>query len=350
MLEPRNRDARTVLGKTGIEVCRMGFGGIPIQRLSFPEAEKLIAAALDAGIDFFDTSRIYTDSEAKLGRALAGRRDRAVIASKSYSRDAARARADLESSLGELKTDHVDIYQLHNVSTEADLERVLGSGGALEALDRAREQGLVRFIGITGHKPWILEKALQAYDFATIQVPVNIVEQSSLDKLIPYARARDIGIIAMKPVAGGALKNVKLNLRFILASGVDVAIPGMDAIEQVHENLSVLNAPLLLSIQERQILDNEKESLGDHFCRRCEYCMPCPEGLNIPLLHLMEGYYFRYNLKDWALERLADMAKTFSDCTACGVCVSRCPYELDMPGLFQSAAARIAADRKTRQA
>ena len=327
----------------------MGFGGIPIQRLEPEESDRVIHAALDAGIDFFDTSRVYTDSEAKLGRALAGRRDKVVIASKTYSRDAAGARKDLETSLAELGTDRVEIYQCHNISTEADLARILGPGGALEALDRARREGMVRQVGITGHKPWIVQKALDAYDFATIQVPVNIVEQSSLDSLIPAARDKGLGVIAMKPVAGGALREAALNLRFILTAGVDVAIPGMDSPEQVEENRAVLDAPLPLSAREMRLLESEKERLGDSFCRRCEYCMPCPEGLNIPFLHLIEGYYFRYDLKAWALERLSGMAKSFNDCTGCGVCVSRCPYELDMPSLFKSAAERIAADRRSSQ-
>lgn len=342
-------DTHTQLGNTGLKICRVGFGGIPIQRLTVAEAQRLIHEALEKDINFFDTSRIYTDSEAKLGHALAGNRNRAAIASKTYSRDADGARRDLETSLKELGTDHVEIYQCHNVSTEWDLEKILGPGGALEALEHAREQGLVQFVGITGHKPWILEKALEAYPFATLQVPVNIIEQSSLEKLIPAARAKGLGIIAMKPVAGGALREVELNLRFVLSSGVDVVIPGMDDPAQVTQNLAILDRPLPLTSQEMQRLEKEKERLGDHFCRRCEYCMPCPEGLNIPLLHLMEGYYFRYNLKEWSLERLAGMNRTFTDCTACGVCVNRCPYNLNMPELFKSAAERIALDQKTRR-
>jgi len=346
MTDTHHADTHTKLGNTGLKICRVGFGGIPIQRLTVTESERLVHAALERGINFFDTSRIYTDSEAKMGRALAGRRNLAVIASKTYSRDAEGARKDLETSLKELGTDHVEIYQCHNVSTEKDLERALGPGGAIEALERARKQGLVRFVGITGHKPWILEKALEAYPFATLQVPVNIIEQSSLDTLIPAARKKGLGIIAMKPVAGGALREVALNLRFVLTSGVEVVIPGMDDPEQVLENVAVLDSTLPLTPAEMHRLEKEKERLGDSFCRRCEYCMPCPEGLNIPLLHLMEGYYFRYNLKEWTLERMAGMKKTFSDCTACDVCVSRCPYELNMPELFKSAAERIAADQK----
>ncbi|MBN1196705.1 MAG: aldo/keto reductase [Candidatus Aminicenantes bacterium] len=349
MTDTHHTDTHTQLGNTGLKICRVGFGGIPIQRLTDAEAQRLILEALEKGIDFFDTSRIYTDSEAKLGQALAGNRNRAVIASKTYSRDADGARQDLETSLKQLGTDQVEIYQCHNVSTERDLEKVLGPGGALEALEHAREQGLVQCVGITGHKPWILEKALAAYPFATLQVPVNIIEQSSLEKLIPAARANGLGIIAMKPVAGGALREVALNLRFVLTSGVDVVIPGMDDPVQVTQNLAVLVQPLPLTPREMQRLEKEKERLGNSFCRRCEYCMPCPEGLNIPLLHLMEGYYFRYNLKEWSMERLAGMEKTFSDCTACGVCISRCPYDLNMPELFRSAAERIALDQKARQ-
>jgi len=337
------------LGQTGLRICRVGFGGIPIQRLAPADSDTVISAAVDGGINFFDTSRIYTDSESKLGRVLPAHRDQVIIASKTYSRDGAGARKDLETSLRELRTQRVDIYQLHNIGSESELDRVLAPGGALEALDQARQQGLVRYIGITGHKPWIVLKALEAYPFATVQVPVNIIEQSSLDALIPAACERGIGVIAMKPVAGGALREVGLNLRFILTSGVDVAIPGMDSPEQVTQNLKSLEGLSPLNPEEMARLEAERECLGDHFCRRCEYCMPCPEGLNIPFLHLVEGYYFRYDLKEWAWERLQSMEKSYADCTACGQCVSRCPYELDMPNLFRDAWKRILADRKSLQ-
>jgi hypothetical protein len=251
---------------------------------------------------------------------------------------------DIEISLGNLDADCIDIYQCHNISSEEQLERVLGPGGALEALVSAREQGMVGHIGITGHKPWIVKKAVERFPFETAQFPFNIVETTALDELLPYVRERKLGTIAMKPIAGGAVRNVLLNLRFILTSGMDVVIPGMDGLEQVEENLSVLEGLAPLSDSEMSVLLDEKEELGDGFCRRCEYCMPCPQGLNISFLHLIGAYYFRYGLKEWALGRLSGLSKKYSDCIACGQCIEKCPYELDTPRIFSDLHRRISED------
>lgn len=330
------------LGKTCLNVNPIGFGGIPIQRLSFNESDKVIKKALDMGINFFDTSRVYTDSEEKLGRVFIHfPRDRFVIASKTLSRDGKSAAADLETGLKLMNTDYIDLYQCHNISTEDQLEQILAPGGALETLQNAQKEGKIRYIGLTGHKPPVLKKALDAFDFDTLQVPLNYIEQSCLYELVPYARERDIGIIAMKPVAGGAFKHVPLSLRFILTHGADVAIPGMDSEEQVVENLSVLENLKPLDKKELAILDKEKEGFEDNFCRRCEYCMPCPEGLPIAFLHILRAYYFRYNLKDWAMERINNLPKSYKDCTKCGECVEKCPYDLNMPEIFKETWAKM---------
>lgn len=330
------------LGKTCLNVNPIGFGGIPIQRLSPDESDKVIKKALDMGINFFDTSRVYTDSEEKLGRVFAHfPRDRFIIASKTFSRDGQNAAADLETGLKLMNTDYIDLYQCHNVSAEDQLDRILAPGGALEALQNAQQEGKIRYIGLTGHKPPILLKALDAFPFDTLQVPLNYIEQGCLDELIPFAKEKDIGIIAMKPVAGGAFKHVPLSLRFILTHGADVAIPGMDSEEQIVENLSTLKKLQPLDKKELAILEKEKEGLEDNFCRRCEYCMPCPEGLPIAFLHILRAYYFRYNLRDWAMERIVNLPKSYKDCTGCGKCVEKCPYDLNMPEIFKDTWAKM---------
>jgi predicted aldo/keto reductase-like oxidoreductase len=323
------------LGKTDLWVNPIGFGGIPIQRLSETEADAVLNTALDAGINFFDSSRIYTDSESKMGRILSKKRNAVIIASKSFFRTAAEFALDIDKSLSFFKTDYLDLYQCHNISSDRDLETVLGPNGALEALHAAQKSGKIRYIGITGHKPWIVEKALSLFDFSTIQIPFNFIETSCLENLIPLAQKKQTGIIAMKPIAGGALTHIDLNLRFILTSGADVAIPGMDKSEQIQQNLSVLKSLQPLTNLEITLLEKERSQLGDSFCRRCEYCMPCQAGLNIPFLHLISAYYFRYNLKNWALDRLKSLNKSYQDCTDCKVCISKCPYQLNMPELFK---------------
>ena len=324
------------LGKTGLKVNPVGFGGIPIQRLTPGESDRVVKKALDMGINFFDTSRIYTDSEEKLGRVFSRYpREKFVIATKTFSRDGKAAEKDLETGLRMLKVDNIDLYQCHNVGSEEDVQKILAPGGVLEVLEKAQKDGKIKYIGITGHKPPILMKALKAYDFDTLQVPLNYIERACQNELLPLAKEKGLGIIAMKPVAGGAFKNVPLSLRFILTNGADVVIPGMDAENQVTENLSVLENLEPLNQEELAVLEQEKEGLEENFCRRCEYCMPCPQGLPISFLHVLRAYYFRYNLKEWAMDRINGLAKSYKDCIACNECVKKCPYNLDMPKIFQ---------------
>jgi predicted aldo/keto reductase-like oxidoreductase len=234
-----------------------------------------------------------------------------------------------------LKVDYIDLYQCHNIGSTEDVQKIMAPGGVLEVLQKAKKDGKIKHIGITGHKPPVLLKALKAYDFDTLQVPLNYIERACLDELLPAAKEKGMGIIAMKPVAGGAFKNVTLALRFILTNGADVVIPGMDAENQVTENLTVLGNLNPLKDDELAILEQEKEGMEENFCRRCEYCMPCPEGLPISFLHVLRAYYFRYNLQDWAMGRINSLAKSYKDCIECYECVKKCPYDLDMPKIFK---------------
>ncbi len=327
-----------ILGRTGLKVSAIGFGGIPIQGVPDAEAGAVVRAALDAGITFFDSARGYTDSEAKLGRALEGARDRVVIATKSMARDAASMAKDVETSLANLRCGVIDLYQLHNVAAQDVLDRVLGPGGAYEALDRARREGKIRFIGVTSHSRQALVRAIETGRFDTVQHPYNPLEREWRGDAIAAARARGLGIIAMKPAAGGAISNVPAALRFALHDGVDVAIPGMDAVAQVVENAAA-GAPLLPpSAEDLASYAADAARWEGAFCRRCGYCKPCPNGLDVPFLLLIEAYYTRYDLRAWALERLAGLEKRYADCAACGTCAERCPYGLRIPELMARAA------------
>jgi aryl-alcohol dehydrogenase-like predicted oxidoreductase len=173
MVDPQQKGLvkEVVLGATGLKIIRMGMGGIPIQRLTVDQSDRLLENAVAAGINFFDTARIYTDSESKFGRILSRHRDRIILASKSFSREAAAILRDIDSSLEQLQTDYIDIYQCHNVASENDLEKILADNGAVAGLVKAREQGKIRHIGLSGHKPRIVQKALSLFPFATIQIP-----------------------------------------------------------------------------------------------------------------------------------------------------------------------------------
>lgn len=329
------------LGRTGLQVSVIGFGGIPIQRVSGEVASQVINKAMDLGINFFDTARGYTDSEAKIGAALKNRRKEAIIATKSMARTKEGMAAEIKTSLETLGVDYIDLYQLHNVKDEAALEQVLSPGGALAALVEAKKEGVVKHIGITGHIKEILIKALQTGQLETVQFPFNAVETSGAGELFELARKLDTGVIIMKPLAGGALKNAGPALRFILEHPVTTVIPGMDSLEQVEQNAGIGEEMLPLSPEERRELEEETGKLGNAFCRRCEYCLPCPQGIDIPTVFLLDGYYTRYGLQEWARERYRGLPVDAGSCLECGECEEKCPYGLSIRRMLAGAATRL---------
>jgi len=328
----------TKLGNTDIHASVISFGGIPIQRIEQQQSVEVLNACREHGINLIDTARGYTDSEEKIGAYFKqyGRQGW-YVATKSPARDYHGMLKDIKLSLAKMNCTYIDLYQLHNVATSEDMERVMLEDGAVAALEEAQRQGLVRYIGITGHKPEILEPGVASGRFVTVQVPYNALEQQTLP-LLQQAKQRGMGTIAMKPLAGGALTAVAPALDHIVnADAVDITIPGMDSVEQVQENCNILQREI--RTEERQELEELISGLGHNFCRRCEYCQPCPSGLNIPAMFLFEGYYSRYNLKDWALERYATLPVKASDCTQCGVCEGRCPYDLPIREMLRQTAA-----------
>ena len=329
------------LGTTDMIVSVVGFGGIPIQGVSVEEADRIFKSALDCGITFFDSARAYTDSEEKMGRALAGARDSLCLASKALSRTASKLADEIDASLRNLRTDRIDLYQLHSVGSLAELETVLSPGGAYDALVEARAAGKVRWFGITGHSRDVMLKAIETGRFHTVQFPFNPIEIEWEEAIIPAAKQAGIGTICMKPFAGGAIRNNRGALRYELTHGMDVVIPGMDSIEQVVENSSVGKKIFPPSEADLVDLHAERVRWGEKFCRRCGYCMPCPNGLNIPFLFLIDAYYTRYELRDWALARLATLEKKYGDCAACGECLKKCPYGLPVPDMMKDASTRV---------
>ncbi len=320
---------KRVLGKTGLNVSAIGFGGIPLQRIDKDSAIKVIEELNNQGINFIDTARGYTVSEELIGYGLEKvGREKFILATKSMVRDYEGMKNDIDISLKNLRTECIDLYQLHNVRTEEDYNKVVGEGGALKALEEAKNQGKIKHIGITSHDLNILEKGVESGCFETIQFPYNPVERQA-EELFKRANNIGIGVIVMKPLAGGAITNAELSLRFILENAnVSVAIPGMDSIEQIRENARVGNSYRKLNDVERDVIMTEAKKLGTEFCRRCGYCAPCPQDIDIPTQFLMEGYYSRYNLKDWSKERYSTFTSKASDCIECGECETRCPYDL----------------------
>lgn len=316
------------MGRTDFIVGAIGFGGIPLQRLSEEEAISLIKLAKEEGINFIDTARGYTISEELIGKGLEGNREDWIVATKSMARDYISMKRDIEISLKNLRTDYIDLYQFHLVKTKEDFDKIMSPDGAYRALKEAQEAGIIKEIGITSHNIEVLEMTVDTDYFATIQFPYNIVENQG-EELFRRAHERNIGVIVMKPLAGGALTEGDLALRYIMENPhVSVIIPGMDNEAQVMENTKVGNSFRPLNADEKEKLDQLKASLGNQFCRRCGYCLPCPQGIDIPTNIIMEGYYTRYDLKEWAQERYNALPIKASDCVLCGACEPRCPYDL----------------------
>ena len=315
------------LGKTGLKVSRVGFGGIPIQKVDTEGSKRLMQAVVEKGINFIDTARAYTVSEELIGDALVGMRDKFIIATKSMARTADAMRKDIDISLKNLKTDYIDIYQIHNVTME-QLAVVCGEGGALEALGEAKAQGRIHHIGLTAHSLEVFEYATTLDWVETLMFPYNIVETHG-EEIIKKCNERNIGFICMKPLAGGALENATLALRFIAANeNVHIVIPGMCNEDEVDMNVSAVLDKSPLSDTELAEIEKIRKELGTNFCRRCNYCQPCAAGINISGVFLFGGYLERYGLENWARERYAALPSKAGACIECGACESRCPYNL----------------------
>ena len=329
-----------VLGKTGLKISRLGFGGIPIQKIDAAGTGLLMRQLLEAGVNYIDTARGYTVSEEYLGQALEGIRQHFILATKSMSRDRAGMEKDIGISLANLRTDYIDLYQVHNPSA-AQLEQVMAPGGALEALYAAKEAGKIGHIGVTLHSADLFEKCVEMDWVETIMFPYNIVETQG-EAMIRKCAEKNIGFICMKPLAGGAIDDATLALRFIAANeNVSVVIPGMAAAEEIRQNLAAVEDHSPLTPEELGNIQSIRDSLGTHFCRRCNYCAPCTAGINISQVLLLEGYLSRYGLADWAKLRYDGMDKKATDCIDCGVCESRCPYNLPIREMLKIAGEKL---------
>ncbi len=324
------------LGKTGLKISRLGFGGIPIQRVDASVTKQLIKSMAEKGINYIDTARGYTVSESYLGEALEGYRDKFILATKSMNRTKEGMAADIETSLKNLKTDYIDIYQVHNPSLK-ELEQVMMPGGALEALYEAKKAGKIGHIGLTGHTIELFEKAVTLDWVETFMFPYNIVETQG-EELMKQCTEKNIGFIVMKPLAGGAIEDANLALRFICSNkDVSVVIPGMYDTKEIDINLNAVENNTPLTKEELAKIDTIRQQLGNNFCRRCNYCQPCSVGINISTVLLLQGYLDRYGLEDWARARYDGVPVKASACIECGACEPRCPYNLPIRQMLKEA-------------
>lgn len=329
----------TTLGKTGLKVSVVGLGGIPVQNSDAENCRKVIDACEEVGINFIDTARGYTVSEEYIGAALEGRRDKFVLATKTMVRDYEGMKAEIETSLKMLRTDYIDLYQLHLMKTDLEFDTVFGENGAYKALLEAKEAGKIGHIGASAHDVKAFERLITEFGdkMETIMFPFNIVETQGLE-LMRECTEKNIAVIAMKPMAGGNLPDATLAMKFILNNpDCTIAIPGMSDPKEVYENVAAIDAGELTE-EDKAACAKIVTELGNQFCRRCGYCAPCPQGIVIPSCFLFSNYLRNYGLGEWAKGRYWSMKATAADCIKCGACETRCPYELPIRDMLERVA------------
>ena len=323
-----------MLGKTGIEVSEVGFGCIPIIRLSTAEAVMVLRRAYDRGITLFDTANAYLDSEEKIGLAFDGIRSRLIVATKTLKRDRAGAEADIDLSLQRLRTDYIDLFQIHQLSLESDYQTATGPDGVLEAVFRAKQAGKIRHIGMTSHSIEMAAKLVKTGLFSTLQFPFNFIESKPVAELHPVARLEEMGIFAMKPFGGGALDNAELCFKFLRQFPDVIPLPGFDAVEQVDQITAIYKAENEVFPEDLTAMERYRTELGQRFCRRCEYCQPCEQGV---MITAAMGYPIIVRRMSYAKARgfAARAMESVRNCTECGECVKLCPYSLPIPEMLK---------------
>ena len=315
-------------------MSEIGFGGIPIIPLDHEAAVNVVRHCFSQGITFFDTANMYGNSEKMIGDALSSVRDKVVIATKTIRRDRKGAAEHIALSLQHLKTDHIDLYQFHNVSKSEELETILSADGAMRAVREAMAAGKIRHVGVTSHKIEVAIEACQTGLMETLQFPFNFVESEPAGALFRTAREQKMGLIAMKPLGGGLLDKPSLCFKFLQQFTDVVPIPGISKPEEIDEILTLYEDREPLSVQEMAEIERIRSELGEKFCHRCGYCQPCEQGVAITDILM-----FRSTAKRLPPHIAAMFSKkamgTVDHCTECGECVERCPYDLNIPVLIR---------------
>ena len=326
---------RIHLGKTGLEVNRMGFGGIPIQRVSEEQAVKTVLHAVNCGVDFIDTSRAYTNSEERIGKALKLTDRKVIIASKSMSQTADGVRADIDTSLKNLQMNFIDLYQCHYVKDDEAYKTIISAGGALEGMRKVKDEGIIGHIGLTSHNQDLLLKILDDDIFETIMVCFSLLEPHAKEKVIPKAIEKNIGVIAMKSFSGGVLFKPELAIKYVMSQPGIVIIPGVEQKELFDQNWEVYQGSHLLTESERKEIEEIRQKYDKAFCRRCDYCQPCSEEIPIQLILGMRYAIQRFGDAILQKEWMQTGIESARRCTQCGECMDRCPYDLPIPDLIE---------------
>ncbi|MFZ3131658.1 MAG: aldo/keto reductase [Desulfosporosinus sp.] len=323
---------RIKLGRTNLMVGKTAFGALPIQRVDFDEAKLILQKAFDNGINFFDTARGYSDSEAKIGNALHHVRQDIYLATKSLAKDSKGFFQDFETSLKNLRTDYIDIIQLHNPEFIPDSE---DTEGRYNSMLKAKEKGIVRFIGITSHK---LNNAINAAEsglYDTVQFPLSSISSNGDLKIIEVCRKNDIGLIAMKALSGGLITNASTSFAFLRQFENVVPIWGIQRERELDEFLELEKNPPSLNENMLEIIRRDKEELSGTFCRGCGYCLPCPAQIPIPMAARMSLLLRRAPYKSFLTDEWRTNMERIKNCSDCNHCKDHCPYRLDTPSLLK---------------
>jgi hypothetical protein len=337
------------LGKTDLTVSECGFGCIPIIRLPKEDAVKVLRHAFERGVTYFDSANAYRDSEEKIGLAFSNMRYKVVIATKSLMRSAEGITGHMENSLRMLRTDYIDLYQLHQIAQEKDWQEATGPSGALEAVMKAKAAGKVRYIGVTSHNIQMALKMVRSGLFDTVQFPFNLIEEGAKDELLGASREKGMGFIGMKPFGGGVIDNAEVAFKYLRDYTDVIPIPGFESCEQVDEIISIYTAANVIKKQDIGIMEDFRGELGKRFCRRCEYCQPCPQGVMItPAM----GYQIVASRMSpsVAVEFCKNAMESVFLCSGCGACIERCPYELQVTDILKANYALYEKHLKEKQA
>jgi len=345
---------KKILGKTGWSISTISFGAIQLPRIRLKECDALLNRALDCGMNYIDTADCYGDSEEKIGQVLKKRRKEFYLSTKVDERDGPGVRAKLDRCLRRLRTEWIDLLFFHDVRGE-EYERIFKTGG-LEELQKAQQKGEITHIGISIHNNLsMMRQAIGSGVFSVLMVADSALDEDRLTSdLLPLAASKGVGLVAMKPLAGGRLGDIpsrgwnkslfqgetpaQIALRYVFSNPyICCAIPGMMAMKELEENLRVGKTPRELSAEEIKEFMAIAAEAGKGFCRNCGYCLPCPEGISIPDVFRFEGYYRHYGLKEWAKDQYRVLTPNVQACSDCRACLEKCPYGVPIPSGLKKA-------------
>ncbi|MEX1031566.1 MAG: aldo/keto reductase [Paenibacillaceae bacterium] len=327
-------------GSTGYQVSSLGFGAMNLPDVPLEQAKEALNYALDHGINYIDTAAAYKNSEEIIGESISHRRQEFFLATKTGERSYEQAKAQIERSLVRMRTDYLDLVQVHYVNYVEEYKKIMGEKGAYEALLEAKKEGKIRFIGISGHRPDLLTRWISKGQFDQVLFHLSLVQPFALQELIPMAKKLGMGRTTMKPLSGGFVQPVDKAIRYPYAQDVNTIISGMINVDQVKENIKAMD--IHVSNEEKVELEQLAAELGSHNCRRCNYCS-CPLEISIPDVMISSVVREKFGLlpkgQQW-FEKHREKISACADYEPCKVkplCEEICPYHLPMQRTVQEA-------------